>query len=144
MKDHFPRMTTPTDSHHEDIMKSNSLWLCVAALLFATQTVHAQVITNGEIERGLRYRGTSYDGEPYTQRYSYGLNLAPIYLNGSSQRLNYLNYLDKADRATKFGYRMPINPYFEEPIEDEPVAEPVAVPVRGHVGFGGWGFWRRR
>lgn len=125
-------------------MKSNSPWLCAVLVLFATQTVRAQVITSGEIERGLRYRGISYDGEPYTQRYGYGLDLAPVYLNGSSQRLNYLHYLDKADRAAKFGYRMPIDPYFETPVEEEPSAEPVAVPVRAPIGFGGWGFWRRR
>jgi hypothetical protein len=143
MKDQFPRMETPTDSHHEDIMKSYSLWL--AGLLFVfgdyATCVQAQVITNAEIERGLRFRGTpSYDGEAYTQRYSYGLGAAPFYINGDSRQLYYLDYLDRADRAEKFGYCMPIDPYFEAP---PPV--PTYTPVRGYIGIGGgYGIWRRR
>jgi hypothetical protein len=122
-------------------MKNYSLWLCALLLVFAgTQPIQAQVITNGEIERGLRFRGPSYDGEPYTQRYSYGLGAAPVYFNGDARQLNYLDYLDRADRAEKFGYRMPIDPYFETP---QP--PPSCAPVRGTIGIGGgYGIWRRR
>jgi hypothetical protein len=121
-------------------MKSYSHWLGAALLVFAgAPQIQAQVITNGEIERGLRFPGTpSFDGEPYTQRYSYGLGAAPIYFNGDARRLYYLDYLDRADRAEKFGYRMPIDPYFEEV---QPV--PANPPVRGFIG-GGFGIWRRR
>ena len=119
-------------------MKSYSLWLCATFFLFAgTQSIQAQVITNAEIERGLRFPGTtSYDGEPYTQRYSYGLGAAPVYINGNSRYLSYLDYLDRADRAEKFGYRMPIDPYFEE-------VQPVPVEPTVRAGFG-FGLWRRR
>lgn len=128
-------------------MKSYSIWLCATLLTFtcATQNLHAQVITNGEIERGLRFRGPAYDGEPYTQRYSYGLGAAPIYLNGSASQLYYLDYLDRADRAEKFGYRMPIDPYFATPIDEANTTVIVETyqPVRATIGIGG-GMWRRR
>ena len=119
-------------------MKSYSLWLGATLLVIgATQPLQAQVITNAEIERGLRFRGTpSYDGEPYTQRYSYGLGAAPVYLNGDARLLYYLDYLDRADRAEKFGYRMPIDPYFE-------VIQPVPSTPAVRAGFG-FGVWRRR
>jgi hypothetical protein len=145
LKDHFARMVTPTEPHHEDIMKSYSLWFCAILVVFAgaAQTVQAQVITNGEIERGLRFRGPAYDGESYTARYSYGLGAAPIYLNGDARQLYYLDYLDRADRAHKFGYRMPIDPYFETPIEEVAGPEVIAVPARGYIG-GGFGIFRRR
>jgi hypothetical protein len=119
-------------------MKSYSLWLGAALLLSAgSQSIQAQVITNAEVERGLRFRGTpSYDGESITARYAYGLWTAPVYLNGNSRYLYYLDYLDRADRAEKFGYRMPIDPYFEavQPVPTQPA-------VRAGLGFG---LWRRR
>lgn len=119
------------------------LQMCISLFVFlgAMQTVQAQVITNAEVERGLRFPGTrAYDGEPYTQRYSYGLATAPIYLNGSATYLHYLDYLDRADRAAKFGYPMPVDPYFETP----PIVQAPA-PVRVGIGFGGrFGILRRR
>jgi hypothetical protein len=132
-------MELPPDSHHEDVMKSYSLCLGAALLFFAgTQSIQAQMITNAEVERGLRFRGTpSYDGEPYTARYSYGLGAAPVYLNGNSSYLYYLDYLDRADRATKFGYCMPIDPYFPEP--PPPPPEPTV-----RTGIFGFGLLRRR
>lgn len=118
-------------------MKVSGLSLCAALVVLAgaASTVHAQVITNGEIERGLRFSGPAYDREPYTQRYSYGLATAPVYINGNARALWYLDYLDRADRAEKFGYAMPIDPYFEEP----PPAG-IAPAGRAYMGprFGGW------
>ena len=139
MKEHIARIAAP-HLDHEDFMKTTALSFCAALVVFAgaTQTVHAQVITNGEIERGLRSRGPSYDGEPYTQRYSYGLGAAPLYLNGDARALWYLDYLDRVDRAEKFGYPMPIDPYFEG---QPPVS--IAPPGRVYMGFG-FGGWRRR
>lgn len=126
-------------------MKSYSLYAALVVLCGFTTTVHAQVITNGEIERGLRFRGPSYDGEPYTQRYSYQLNSAPIYINGDARNLWYLYYLDRADRAEKFGYAPPIEPYFAEPGDEnaEPVVVQPASPGRVFLG-GGFGILRRR
>jgi hypothetical protein len=130
-------------------MKTYFLWFSATVLCLAsTHSIQAQIITNAEIERGLRYRGTtSYDGEPYTARYSYGLGAAPIYLNGNSRQLYYLDYLDRADRAAKFGYPMPVDPFFGPPpmpmpMPPPPPAEPT---VRAGVGAGfGFGVWRRR
>jgi hypothetical protein len=121
-------------------MKKSFLSVCAAFVVLAgaTQSLHAQIITNGEIERGLRFGGTAYDGEPWTQRYSYSLNSAPIYLNGNARALWYLDYLDRADRAEKFGYAMPIDPYFEDPA---PVH--IAPAGRAFMGFR-FGGWRHR
>ena len=132
-------------------MKTSTLRFCAALFLLAGagQAAQAQVITDAYVERGLRYGGAkSFEGEPYTQRYSYGSTQSFIFLNGDSRQLRYMDYLDKADRAQKFGYRMPIDPFFPEvPIEGGPVDEPVVVnpaqPTRVHIG-GGLGWFRRR
>ncbi len=98
-----------------------------------TQQVSAQVTTNGEIERGLRYGGgVSFDNESYTARYSYGLGDANFYINGSSKRINYLDYLDHVNRAAKFGYPMPVDPYFGGPPIPHP--DPNVSPPRTFIG----------
>lgn len=125
---------------------------CAALVLLAgaSQFAQAQVITDGYIQRGLMYPGpVGFDGEPYTQRYSYRTG-AYIFLNGDSRQIYYLDYLDRVDRARKFGYRMPIDPYFPEvPIDVAAPAEPIVVspaPAQPRVflGGGGFGFFRRR
>ncbi len=118
-------------------MPTRFAWLCAILFVFAVRPVHAQVITSAEIERGLRYpRGsTPYDGEPFMQRYNYYPG-AILYLNGNAAELRYLDYLDRADRAQKFGYRMPADP-FENPV---PQVQPA---VRFGIG-GGYGIFRRR
>ena len=89
-------------------MKTASLALCAIVFVATSQLAHAQVISSPEVERGLRYPGTApYDGEPYTQRYSYGTPAANIYINGSGQAMWNLYYQDRAERAAKFGYPMP-------------------------------------
>ena len=127
-------------------MTKSALRWGAALLVFAgaVPIAQAQVITNGEIERGLRFPGTTpFDGETYTQRYSQGLGAANVYLNGDSRRLYYLDYLDRLDRAEKFGYRMPIDPFCETPPAPPPQA--ISAPVQGSVTVGGgFGFWRRR
>lgn len=131
-------------------MKTTRLFTAIVLFASAAQFAHAQVITDGYIQRGLTYPGpASHDGEPWTQRYSYTTG-AYIFINGDSRQLYYLDYLDRADRARKFGYRMPIDPYFPEfPVEGaQPMpAEPVMVaPVQVQPRFfgGGFGFFRRR
>ena len=84
-------------------MKTRFAWLCAITFVLAcsAQSIHAQVITSAEIDRGLRYRNTTpHDGEPFTQRYNYGLG-GIVYLNRSAQELWYLDYLDRVDRAYK-------------------------------------------
>lgn len=108
--------------------------LGAALLLFAgvVPNLNAQVITNGEIDRGLRFPHTAtQDGEPYTARYSYGLGYPFFYMNGSSTQLRYLDYLDKADRAQKFGYRPPVDPYFPDAAPQEQT-----YPERPRFGLG--------
>ena len=119
-------------------MKSFSLCAALVVFAAAVPNLHAQIITNGEIERGVRSRGPAYDGESWTARYNYGLGITPVYINGNARALWYMDYLDRADRAEKFGYAMPIDPYFEEP---PPHA--IAPPGRTYMGFG-FGIWRRR
>jgi hypothetical protein len=68
-----------------------------------------------------------------------------FYLNGDSRQLRYLDYLDKLDRAYKFGYPVPVNPYFDDNV---PAPEPVVTPPnertpRWNLG-GGLGWFRRR
>src|SRR5262245_4548586 len=92
---------------HEEPMKKCIFAACAVLLAFAATDVHAQVITNGEIERGLRFPQANYDYEPFTQRYSYGIGQGIMYFNGDARTLWYLDYLDRADRAKKFGYPMP-------------------------------------
>lgn len=121
-----------------------TLRLCASLFIFlsALQTANAQ-ITSAEIERGLRFPGTqAWDGDPYTQRYSYGLANAPIYIGGNASHLYYLDYLDRADRAEKFGYAMPVDPYFEAP---PTVQAPSRVRIGVGIGIGGgFGHFRRR
>jgi hypothetical protein len=105
-----------------------------AALLVcagATQFASAQVITNGEIERGLR-PGSPAGSDPYTARYSYGLGDAYFYVNGNSKQLAYLDYLDRVDRAAKFGYPMPVDPFFGGPPIPHP--DPTVTPPRTFIG----------
>jgi hypothetical protein len=132
-------------------MTNFSLRWCAALLLVlgATQLAQAQVITDGNIENGLRFPGTPTFGwgEPYTQRYSYTTG-AYIFINGDSRQIRYLDYLDRADRARKFGYAMPVDPYFpEEVIVDGQVVQAPPPPPppagRNYIG-GGLGWFRRR
>jgi len=147
---------TPTDEFtltDEELMKTSPLRLGAALFVLAgfSQFANAQVITDGFIQRGLTYPGpASHDGEPWTQRYSYTTG-AYIFINGDSRQLRYLDYLDRADRARKFGYRMPIDPYFPEvPIDvvqqpNEPiVVSPPPAQPRVFFGGGGFGLLRRR
>src|SRR5262245_8152099 len=77
--------------------------VCLLALL-CSSPAQAQVISGGESERGLRPGAiVPYDGAPYTQRYSYTLGASFVYINGDARNLWYLDYLDRAERAEKFG-----------------------------------------
>jgi hypothetical protein len=52
-----------------------------------------------------------YDSAPFTHKYNY--NAAGIlYLNGNPRQLYYADYLDRFQRALKFGYPIPRDPYF--------------------------------
>jgi hypothetical protein len=82
--------------------------LCLALCL--ARPVGAQAFGGGELERALRPGAyVPYDGAPFSHRYNY--DVGPVlYFNGDAQRLWTLEYLDRVDRAERFGYRMPTPP----------------------------------
>lgn len=109
-------------------MKATALSFCAAlvVLVGVTQSAHAQF--------GHRLRSLFYDPDAYDRRYSYQLG-NPINLNATfsnygvtAEQYRYQDYLDRADRAEKFGYRMPVDPYFETPPADL-AAPPASAPV---------------
>ncbi len=113
------------------------MWPCIVlAWSLLTPPGWAQVgIGGGEAERALR-PGTyvPYEGAPFSHRYNYEPGSFLYYgLNG--RNLSYLEYLDRVDRAEKFGYRMPPDPFGHTP--------PTAGPSRSWFG-GGRGFFKRR
>ena len=106
-----------------------ALLLATALTLVTTAPAGAQTFGSGEIDRGLSKGAyVPYDGAPFSHRYFYGSG-ANLYLNGSAERLWYLHYVDRAERAEKFGYEPPPPPH-----ELVPPARPVRVGVG--LGFG--------
>lgn len=99
---------------------------------------HGQGFGGGDYERGLRPGVlTPYDGINSRQRYSYDTGSSVLYFNMSSQYkrdLLYQDYLDKLDRAHKFGYKIPQDPYVSGAADQ--------VSRRGRFGLGlglfGW------
>jgi hypothetical protein len=141
-KDQFARIANPP-FFHEEIMPRLPLRFCAVLVVFCATLPPARAqITSAEIERGLHpYPGSrAYDGEPFTQRYSYGTYSPQIYIGGNTRNMYYLDYLDRADRAAKFGYPMPIDPYFDVP----PPAPATSVVVPAPVRVGRFGFFHRR
>jgi hypothetical protein len=83
-------------------------------------TAGAQVFSNAEIERGLRpgvY--VPYDGAPLSQRYAYQTG-GFLYFGGSARQLYLMDYLDRLDRAERFGYRAPPDPFGRAPVHRAP------------------------
>jgi hypothetical protein len=118
-----------------NIMKTSPFWLGAIVFVATSQFAAAQVITNGEVERGLRIPNTvPFDGESWTARYNYGLGDINVYINGSSQHLWDIYYQDRAERAAKFGYAPPKS--------YETAPQPAFPRVRAFFADGGFG-WRR-
>lgn len=80
-----------------------------------TQRLDAQFWAGGEYERRTRPGyNVPFDGAPYTQIYNYETGSLLYFGGGGSgyaRSLAYQEYLDRVDRAMKFGYRMPEDPY---------------------------------
>lgn len=68
------------------------------------------------------------DNTPFSHRYSYGAGVAPF--GCGAQNMLYMEYLDRIDRAEKFGYQLPPPPN---------LCPPACQP---RVGFG-VGFFQR-
>lgn len=67
--------------------------------------------------------------EPFSHRYNYGVS-PQLYFNGDARQLWYQDYLDRLDRAERFGYCPPSGPrYWPSPKECRP-------RVFGSVGIG--------
>ena len=103
------------------------------------QMSHAQVIWGGAAERGLRPGvNIPHDGAPYSHRYNYSTDMSYFMFGGNAQQLHMLDYLDRLDRAEKFGYRIPAPP----PALSHPSGE---YPRRTFFRFGiGSGLYRWR
>lgn len=89
----------------------------------------------GEAERALRpgvY--VPYEGAPFSHRYFYETG-SMLYYGFNTRNFSYLEYLDRVDRAEKFGYRIPPDPFGHQP--------PTAGASRPLFGSGR-GFLRRR
>jgi hypothetical protein len=94
--------------------------LFVAALsgvLALPASSRAQAIWGSDLESGFRPGASArFDGDPFSHRYNY--YAGPVFYPGmDAQRLWNLYYLDRLDRAERFGYRPPPPP-------------PVVVPSR--------------
>lgn len=124
--------------------------LCLCCVASAAQ---AQIfIGGGAFERGLRPGYNSpRDGEPFSHRYGYNTDMSSFYFGHGGWRLGYLEYLDRIDRAEKFGYAIPYDSRYEFPtVIPQPAAAPAAETVidsapvaERRVGLG-LGIFRRR
>jgi hypothetical protein len=97
------------------------------ALFLAASQVQAQSFTTYELDR--YYRGgayNSFDGMPYTQRYGYRLDAGYLQFGHTTHNLIMMDYYDRLDRAEKFGYCPPRDPY----------CDPAATPSGWHYGAG--------
>jgi hypothetical protein len=76
------------------------------------------MLWNAEMERGM-WPGVyvPYDGAPLTQRYAYQTGGILYFGRGANSRQVYLmDYLDRRERAEKFGYRPPPDPFDRPPV----------------------------
>lgn len=94
------------------LLSGSLLFFSIATLTTITSSrLDAQGWGGGEYERRTRPGyNVPFDGAPYTQIYNYETG-SLFYLGGNPRGLAYQEYLDRVDRAMKFGYRMPEDPY---------------------------------
>lgn len=125
--------------------------LAALCLCCAAPSAQSQIfIGGGAFERNLRPGyNIPGDGITNTQRYGYSTDASSFYFGRSGWRNGYLEYLDRVDRAEKFGYAVPYDSRYEFPtVVDQPAAPGETViesapPSTGRV-FIGLGIFRRR
>ena len=101
----------------------------LSGLLGAAAPCHAQALWGGEVQRAFSPGAyVPYDGASFTHRYSYPPQ-TNLFFNMDSRRIAYLDYIDRLDRAERFGYEKPLPP----PTYCRP-------PSRWGVFLGGWYF----
>jgi hypothetical protein len=95
-------------------MRTTLLGLALAATALAATAApaHAQMIWGGEYERAMRPGAyIPHDAEPWSHRYHFTMG-PNIYINGNGWQLWHLEYLDRVERARKFGYAPPPPPKY--------------------------------
>jgi hypothetical protein len=102
---------------------------CAAVLIVwivSTTPCRGQAFGGGESERALRTMGVyvPYDGMSLTERYNFSTG-SFFYLNQDPRTLWWADYFDRVDRAEKFGYPCPQEPWF-----------PNGRPYGARCGFG--------
>ncbi len=83
--------------------------VALAVLIILPPAVRAQAaFTNGNIEWSLRPDAprVPYDGAPFSEKYN-AYFPPPLMLGADPQRLWYMYYMDRLDRAQAFGYALP-------------------------------------
>jgi hypothetical protein len=103
----------------------------LVVLACASATISAQSL--GDISAIPRVYGPGgariVNDEPFSHRYSYSVS-PQLYFNGSARELWYQDYLDRLDRAERFGYCPPSGPRYS------PAENHCRPRIFGGVGFG--------
>jgi hypothetical protein len=111
--------------------------VALAMLLSVPHAARAQAaFTNGYLEWGLRpdVPRVPYDGAPYSEKYHTAYyNVAPLMFGASASQLWEMYWLDRIDRAERFGYELPPYVDYGAPVHPRP----------GRIGLG-LGFFRCR
>jgi hypothetical protein len=116
-------------------MKSSPAALCATVfLVIGTSALDAQVITGPQLETGLRSGPAAYGYLSFPERYGYQTEPYIFAVGGSGRQMYYADYADKFDRAVKFGYPLPPDPYGVGKLPPH---------SNGLFGGGGFLFWRR-
>jgi len=91
------------------------LFRCLAGLVvLACANVTASAQSFGDLSAIPRVYGPGarvVNDEPFSHRYNYGVS-PQLYFNGNARDLWYQDYLDRLDRAERFGYCPPAGPRY--------------------------------
>jgi hypothetical protein len=102
-----PRQPLAEVAMHRMLICAIAALACLSLLPY---TAHAQAFSNGYIEWSLRPDAprVPYDGAPFSEKYNTGYYQSPPLLLGANpDRLWYMYYMDRIDRAEAFGYALP-------------------------------------
>jgi hypothetical protein len=107
-------------------------WTVLALVVVCASSSTSRAQSIGDISNIPRVYGPGArmpNDESFSHRYNYGIS-PQLYFNGNARQLWYQDYLDRLDRAERFGYCPPSGPrYWPEPRECRP-------RIFGGVGFG--------
>jgi hypothetical protein len=108
--------------------------VALAAVAVSPLVARAQAFTNGYIEWSLRPDAprVGNDGAPFSEKYNANYAV-PLMLGANPDRLWYMYYMDRVDRAQAFGYALP--PGFDP--QPPPNPRPRRFGLFGRGLFGG-------